>query len=466
MKLYDHMMPVRRSIYPVLDSRPLVSSIRRFLELVEGVHSPDNDFDERLDRCFVTSISHYRAKRSDQEAIILRMEYSEMDVGVETRFYRLERFRANQSKKARSSNWLQQSLSQPSLMPNSGLDALQISDQLGLLTKHDSLVREFSVTRGIMTILEAVVFADTLSELCIRYTEVIQMCQFWAINLFLALKATVTYRGQRDVLIHEGSGVRTAGTHRGLRLVNVDTGRATTELLYATETELKRMFSTSRNRDWKRTAAQARKDSLSLINVASGGIINTVTTPEFNPTDDLTSQVIFDVAQKSLHRLRSAIREQCAAKIAAEAKIFKGQLQLEVRERSGFGSRDSLTTIWSAPTNRSIVSPDWTPQMHTQTSSELSSVDNLLDLNLISGRWGYSTTTLESQWSGPTNRSLISPTWTPLVQTESLPPEYTPEASIYANQCALPSSCAEEVSALDHSLPINKRVDSGIELSK
>ncbi|KAH7089343.1 hypothetical protein BKA62DRAFT_761818 [Auriculariales sp. MPI-PUGE-AT-0066] len=257
-------------------------------------------------------------------------------------------------------------------MACTGLDAVQISDQLmdkrvGLLSNHDSLVREFSVTRGIMTILEAVVFADTLSELSNRYTEAIQMSQFWAINLFLAYKATVTYRGQQDVLIQEGSGVRTAGTHCGLRLVDVDTGRATTELLYPI-----------RNRDWKRTVAQARKDSLSLINVASGGIIDTVTTPEFHPTNDLTSQVIFDVAQESLHRLRS------------------------------------------------IVSPDWTPQMHANPSSELPFVDNELGLDLAGG--GCNARIALVRPEKPIARI------THLVQTESLPPEDMSEGSPYAHE--------------------------------
>ncbi|KAH7100911.1 hypothetical protein BKA62DRAFT_771146 [Auriculariales sp. MPI-PUGE-AT-0066] len=149
--LGQHKMTVQRPLYPVLDSTPITSDIHTLLDLIESVHSPDFDFLERLKQCDVTKVTHYRSKSGQaHELIVLGMTYRENDDVTETRLFRLDRFRIDFVKG-----------SERRLTGRTG----------GVITDDHRIVREFDIPQGKVSLLEALVIADTLHASTLEYSN-------------------------------------------------------------------------------------------------------------------------------------------------------------------------------------------------------------------------------------------------------------------------------------------------------
>ncbi|KAH7100926.1 hypothetical protein BKA62DRAFT_771161 [Auriculariales sp. MPI-PUGE-AT-0066] len=187
---FSSQMPVQCEIFPVLTQSRITAPISSFLRLIEGVHSPLPDFQKALSSCYVTDISQYRCNKTAHEVVIVRMKYSGVDVDAPdthtTRYYRFDRFR-EQSRQREPDNGFSKLIEQTvegsisSLKSYQRHDQVKVSDELindalGVLSTKYDLVREFGVKQGTMSILEALVIADTISELSQHYTIFVHMC--------------------------------------------------------------------------------------------------------------------------------------------------------------------------------------------------------------------------------------------------------------------------------------------------
>ncbi|KAH7100931.1 hypothetical protein BKA62DRAFT_757731 [Auriculariales sp. MPI-PUGE-AT-0066] len=250
--LARHKMVTQRSIYPVLNTTPVTSTIGTFLELIRSAHSPDFDFYERIERCHVTKVTHYRSKSAHaHEIIVIEMTYIGADKLTETRLFRLERFRIDfvkDSERAAARGWtkLSQATLYSTLQSPDRHDSVTVSDRLtgrtgGLVSDDYRVVREFDVPRGKLLLLEALVIADTLCALTVEYSNLVHICQLWAVNLFVIMKTVVSTKVQHSLKVRYGPAAGEAGTCHGLKIVDIATGCASPELLDAGSEQLQKL---------------------------------------------------------------------------------------------------------------------------------------------------------------------------------------------------------------------------------
>ncbi|KAH7100913.1 hypothetical protein BKA62DRAFT_705268 [Auriculariales sp. MPI-PUGE-AT-0066] len=322
-----HVMPVTDVIYPVLDSTPMISGLQQYVRLIGQVNSSDTRFGERLDQCHVTLIAHYRSKSTyAHEVLVVRMEYAAGN-NVQTRFFRLEKFRVDTTQDAARSGtrgWSRLSFDTISsaLQSAERCDSVRVSDQLNdkagsVLPDDYKLVREFSVAPGTITLLETLVIADILSARLIKYTNLVHMCQFWTANLFLTLKAIVGNRQSGEFSIRTGPAVREAGNFAGFAIVDIYTGRPTTEFLHAGEVQLKKIcsaISTKRmsEENTKQVIVSIRADIQQLSgivvdNASPSGTFNGSGTSENN----ISPGAVMVEAREAFDSLRIQIRTKC-----------------------------------------------------------------------------------------------------------------------------------------------------------
>ncbi|KAH7048523.1 hypothetical protein BKA62DRAFT_739398 [Auriculariales sp. MPI-PUGE-AT-0066] len=83
-------------------------------------------------------------------------------------------------------------------------------------------------------------------------------------------------------------------------------------------------------------------------------------------------------------------------------------LPLDRLRRNSAYTSDSM---WSGPTNRSLVSPDWSPQPQARSLPHLAPTSELRVPDAGTDGRSLASATIDSIMSAPTNRSLISPDW-------------------------------------------------------
>ncbi|KAH7100922.1 hypothetical protein BKA62DRAFT_705320, partial [Auriculariales sp. MPI-PUGE-AT-0066] len=216
------------TIHPILDGKSSFSAeIPDTLRLIGSVPCRDPRYGERLARCQVVRVTHYRNLKefSPHELVVLEVRYEQRSNAGEgvshNRYLRLERFRKDSE---RSSNRLSSDMLSVSKKTQKA-DMIKVATSLDdILSGEYGVVREFDVPSEKLTVLEALVFADTLSTVSTSYS-IIQMCQFWAINLFLVLQIAVSKRNRSAVSVRDGPAVRRAGKFHCFSLVNINNGR-------------------------------------------------------------------------------------------------------------------------------------------------------------------------------------------------------------------------------------------------
>ncbi|KAH7100914.1 hypothetical protein BKA62DRAFT_705270 [Auriculariales sp. MPI-PUGE-AT-0066] len=299
------------SIYPVLDSTLISANVQEFLNLISQVHSHRIDYLKQLDSCLVSRVSHYRLDAQGHEVVVLHMVYSSAGNSSNARYFRLERFRDDPPNRESLACSIDLATSPSRTIER--LDTVFVSDALQggayeLLSPKYQIVREFDIPPGTLTILEALVIAQTLSDLSNRYTLFVHMCQFWAVNLFLIIKAVVNSRNLQQVTLTDGPAINTAGTFRGLRLVEVNTGRATADFLRCDDKSLRALCKSKSTVEFeaiKKVWSQA--SSLEL-----GGPL-TSAHPARNGTasdDDISTNAVYHTAQMNLDAWKVKIRAE------------------------------------------------------------------------------------------------------------------------------------------------------------
>ncbi|KAH7054677.1 hypothetical protein BKA62DRAFT_818108 [Auriculariales sp. MPI-PUGE-AT-0066] len=128
-------------------------------------------------------------------------------------------------------------------------DQVKMSDTLhddtGVLRGDYELVREFDVPCGCLTILEALVVANSISDVSPRYTVLTHTCQFWAINLFLTLRTIVTRRELRVPEQRTGSQLLHGGRVHGVLFSDMDSGNATAAFISQISETLRRRYNST-----------------------------------------------------------------------------------------------------------------------------------------------------------------------------------------------------------------------------
>ncbi|KAH7100923.1 hypothetical protein BKA62DRAFT_705322 [Auriculariales sp. MPI-PUGE-AT-0066] len=220
-------------VYPVLDDQtPFSGEIPNTLKLLASVRCRDGGFEQRLKNCHIVRIMHYRLLKetSPHELILLEMVYKYTAPSGDksyTRIVRLERFR--KLKDFKTSGGLFWRNASNSSIPSTSktaqpADTVKIGTSLMDVQANDYvMVRAFGVPSGQLSILEALVFADTLSSVSTKYT-IVQMCQFWAVNLFLILQVVVGRKIRSTVTVEDGPGLHQAGKILHLPFINLNTG--------------------------------------------------------------------------------------------------------------------------------------------------------------------------------------------------------------------------------------------------
>ncbi|KAH7100939.1 hypothetical protein BKA62DRAFT_705378 [Auriculariales sp. MPI-PUGE-AT-0066] len=294
---YGPEMSTSNTIFPVLTTNPYRGSIGGILQLILDVHSSLLDYDEQIDRCFVTHVGHYRSTSHDShELVALTMDYSLSDGTKERRYLHLDR-----------TSTLQQgqrffSMLTPFFRAPTSLNdkvSVFISDRLvddsrGIIGNEYQLVRTFEVRSGTLPIIDALVLADTLSKMVESYTLHIEMCQFWAANLVLILKAVVEYRQNGDI--------------RNIRIVDIDTGKA---LFGVGRGEMMRLFMLqSIGPIFREKQAEVNK----LRATSTGGpiVAEVADQAPVSNDNDLTANTVYRRAQKHAAELRQEIKDKLA----------------------------------------------------------------------------------------------------------------------------------------------------------
>ncbi|KAH7100927.1 hypothetical protein BKA62DRAFT_797649 [Auriculariales sp. MPI-PUGE-AT-0066] len=310
-----HKMVARRSIYPVLDTIPLTSDIHTFIGLIESAHSPDFDFDQRLERCQVTHVTHYRSKSIHaNEVIIIEMTYVGDDSFKEMRLFRLDRFRVDFIKDSVRGT------------PEGG-QSCRLSDKLkgrpgGLLSDDYRPIRDFGIPLGKMSLGEALVIADTLGSVSQEYSNFVHICQLWAANLFSILRTVASRRLEQNVAVRDGPAAGDAGTAHGFKLVDSVTGRASHELLNASDEHLKRLVISLSGRSLAVAAVgqlvtTIRKDIqlLSMVIASSSDEPGIDPTPVTSRDNFMSTRRISVLAKDSLDRMEKRIRNTIESRV-------------------------------------------------------------------------------------------------------------------------------------------------------
>ncbi|KAH7100936.1 hypothetical protein BKA62DRAFT_209748 [Auriculariales sp. MPI-PUGE-AT-0066] len=397
MKQHHEPMPTSTEIFPVLASTPYKASTCALLSVIRSVTSGLPDYNTKIDQCFVVRVGHYRSSSDNShELVALTMEYSGPGLEPVRRYLRLDRTRDSKHDKG----WLPtvsrdvfQASTSPS-QPYTSNDGVYISDRLtddhrGIMDKDYKLVRAFEVERGTLPIIDALVLANTLSNMFKRYTILVQMCQLWAANYLLVLKAVVEHRQDGDVSIVVGPALKSAGKFRNVTMVDINVGKA---YFGRGQRDQKRLF------DMKRTEVDSPKVQAEVnivLEASTGGPIKSEVADQApSSNNDFTANTVYKAAQIDAAELRREITAKVKAnneRIAAiHRRLAKTQLYesyrtlvnetilsevssvstlLDVSRDFGHGSRCTVTTssLRSAPTNRSLVSPDWSPQSQSQS---------------------------------------------------------------------------------------------------
>ncbi|KAH7100924.1 hypothetical protein BKA62DRAFT_705323 [Auriculariales sp. MPI-PUGE-AT-0066] len=312
---------VVNSIYPVLDAVLISADIAEFLELISKVNSSTVDYYERLDDCYITRVAHYRYNDYNHEIIILHMISCGAGNSEDTRYFKLERFRADAATRRRWNLFASVETSASSCSNFNPLDMVAVSDVLhrdehghGLVPAHYKLVRELELPRSTLTVLEALVVAKTLTDICKSYTIFVYTCQFWAINLFLLIKAIASSRAHPELLVlTNGLALQTAGTFHKLRLVDIETGRATAELLQASDKSL-RALCKAKGAIFDFETIKCGRDQVSTLRL--GGDLTTHqpthAAADYTPVDDISTNKVYQTAQVELSDLKEKIRAACS----------------------------------------------------------------------------------------------------------------------------------------------------------
>ncbi|KAH7061884.1 hypothetical protein BKA62DRAFT_737893 [Auriculariales sp. MPI-PUGE-AT-0066] len=263
-----------------------------------------------IDECFVTQ------SNSAHELVVLTMEF--MDCGAMSR--------------------------------QSVLDQVQTSDELiddihGIMKSEYELVREFAVSRGTLPVIDA-------------------LSWFWLPICFLIIKAVDAYKEGKNAVVNDGPGLRLAGTFRGMRLVDINTGRA--------------IFSNEKQSDLRDFAQEVAK---SLAQAPIGVPISSAAAEqvaEGQIGSDLTTNMVYQIAKRSAAELRHKVRSKCVENY--ERNFYEpprhnpppnpaGLSSPKWAPHIGAGRSDIVVHVDMVSTHqRSIVSPDWTDDQYPMSS--------------------------------------------------------------------------------------------------
>ncbi|KAH7100915.1 hypothetical protein BKA62DRAFT_705281 [Auriculariales sp. MPI-PUGE-AT-0066] len=362
-------MHPNQTIHPILDVQSSFSGeIHEILYLISSVKSSDAGFEQRLRDCHVAHVEHHRSKQSAHELIVMIMNYrssiSPASSGdTKTRYLRLERFRKD-SEGGSSRLW-----SRASRIPSASINAQRADivklaaslDEIGITDKYD-LVRKFDVPPNKLTILEALVYANTLSGASTKYNNT-QMCQFWATNFFLILQVVVSKRLGSAVTIENAPAVQQAGKFHRFPLVNPHTGRATGELFGKVNTDLRNLCALAYdpNVDWglpgpHRTDGSRHKRALSSQRRAKS-------TQSILVDDALRGNSFLVAAEKSLQNLREQIRVRCTEIMRAQGQLNTAYLATgstpAANTRESIDRHDSSDRCTSSITFSQAVEPSF-----------------------------------------------------------------------------------------------------------
>ncbi|KAH7100929.1 hypothetical protein BKA62DRAFT_209666 [Auriculariales sp. MPI-PUGE-AT-0066] len=326
MKTHGETMPTSIEVFPVLATTPYRGSIGEILHYIRGVTSSLLDYDMHIDQCFVTHIGHYRCtSNTSHELVALTMDYSVSDGTKETRYLRLDRTRDSKHDKGWLSMVSRDAVhvaSSPCQSFDSN-DSVYISDHLvedtrGIMGKDYKLIRTFEVRSGTLPIIDALVLANTLSNIFERYTMHIQMCQFWAANLVLILKAVVEYRQNGDVTFSHGPALKSAGKFGSLQMVDINTGRA---LFGGSQRDLKQLFELK----WTQSISpEMQAEANNLLATSTGGpIVAEVADQAPASNNDLTANTVYRTAQNDAAQLRQQIKDKLAFNLRQNAEIAR-----------------------------------------------------------------------------------------------------------------------------------------------
>ncbi|KAH7100932.1 hypothetical protein BKA62DRAFT_705346 [Auriculariales sp. MPI-PUGE-AT-0066] len=316
MKQHDDKMPTTTEVFPVLASTTYRASICALLSVICGVTSGMPDYDTHIDQCSVIRVGHYRCSSDNShELVALTMEYSAPDLEPELRYLRLDRTRDSKHDKgwfptiSREVVQASTSISQ-SYTSN---DGVYISDRLtddhrGIMGKDYKLVRAFEVERGTLPIIDALVLADTLSNTFKRYTILVQMCQFWAANYVLVLKAVVEYNQHGNVSIVNGPALKSAGKFRNVTMVNIITGKA---YFGRGQRDLERLFEMKpSDADFPKVQAEVE----SVVEASTGGPIESEVADQVQSSNsDFTANTIYRAAKNAAAELRMEMKAKIKA---------------------------------------------------------------------------------------------------------------------------------------------------------
>ncbi|KAH7100905.1 hypothetical protein BKA62DRAFT_757713 [Auriculariales sp. MPI-PUGE-AT-0066] len=320
--LHSQPMPVPASgeIYPVLVSGAYSHLLHAFVDEVRTVKSSFYDYLARIDRCHVIEVGHYRSKgKTCHEFVALTMRYMEPETGAPfTRYFRLDRYRA-EDKSSEKGSVVTKSTQSLEITSSLSLDYQNwdkvlvshelVHDTLGIMKNNYQEVRKFTIQPGTLPIIDALVLAHTLSVMFGSYTMLVRMCQYWATNLFLVLKAVVGHKEQVGVTVVKGVAFSSAGKFRNLTLVDIDTGCAKAEFFAGDRCGLRDLYK------WKprdEIPQEIRDQADGLVKASTGGSIASFAEAEAaNVENVFTANRVYKDALTSLERLRSEIRSTC-----------------------------------------------------------------------------------------------------------------------------------------------------------
>ncbi|KAH7100942.1 hypothetical protein BKA62DRAFT_797672 [Auriculariales sp. MPI-PUGE-AT-0066] len=260
------------------------------------------------------------------------MTYRGDDGIEETRLFRLDRFRIDflmGSERRAPRGWtkLSYKMLRAALQSSDRHDSVTVSDRLtgrtgGVITEDHRIVREFDIPRGKVSLLEALVIADTLHASTLEYSNLVHICQLWTVNFFNIVKAVVNGRVQRGVSVRDGPAAAQAGTAHNLKLVDTTTGRASLELLQATDKRLQnlvRSLSSKKLLEAESTelVGAIRNDIQLLESVVEGGGIESGPDPTSATAPDnfMSTKSIISLAQGSLNTLHNRIQSTIESRV-------------------------------------------------------------------------------------------------------------------------------------------------------
>ncbi|KAH7100908.1 hypothetical protein BKA62DRAFT_208865 [Auriculariales sp. MPI-PUGE-AT-0066] len=183
--------------------------------------------------------------------------------------------------------------------------------------KDYELIRTFEVRSGTLQIIDALVLANTLSKMFERYTLHVQMCQFWAANLVLILKAVIEHEEKGEVIFNGGPALNSGGKFGGIPMVDINTGKA---LFGKSQRDLKQLFELKWNQS---ISPEMQAEANNLLATSTGGRIEAEVADQTASNNDLTANKVYKTAQNDAAELRQQIQDKLADNLRQVAEYVR-----------------------------------------------------------------------------------------------------------------------------------------------